>query len=195
MGLPRHAVGIGGRGALAPDPSGARGEPGLGRHRGLPDGGADLPRPMGRSVGATERRGRWMMDPSTQGHSPDATVLNGANGERQTVRIAAVGDLHHGTEGQGASRTLLNQLVREAESSADLLLLCGDLTSHGRPDEAKELVNALEGLSIPTLAVLGNHEFDAGGQVEVTRILTERGIRVLDGDAVEIGPIGVAGVK
>jgi Icc-related predicted phosphoesterase len=135
------------------------------------------------------------MDPSTQGHSPDATVLNGANGERQTVRIAAVGDLHHGTEGQGASRTLLNQLVREAESSADLLLLCGDLTSHGRPEEAKELVNALEGLSIPTLAVLGNHEFDAGGQVEVTRILTERGIRVLDGDAVEIGPIGVAGVK
>jgi Icc-related predicted phosphoesterase len=127
-------------------------------------------------------------------HSPDAPRLSGPN-DRAVFRIAAVGDLHLGTEGQGASRALLNRLVTEVEEQADLLLLCGDLTSHGRPEEAAELVKTLNGLTIPTLAVLGNHEFDAGAPAEVTRIFTEHGIRVLDGDAVEVGGVGVAGVK
>jgi Icc-related predicted phosphoesterase len=127
--------------------------------------------------------------------SPDAPKLSGAKGENGAFRIAAVGDLHHGTEGQGAGRALLRSLVTEVEAQADLLLLCGDLTSHGRPEEAIALVSALEGLTIPTLAVLGNHEFDAGAHGEVTRILGEHGIRVLDGDAVEIGGVGFAGVK
>jgi Icc-related predicted phosphoesterase len=106
-----------------------------------------------------------------------------------------VGDLHQGTEGQGIARGVLHQLVAEVQAHADLLLLCGDLTSHGRPEEAKELVTALDGLTVPTLAVLGNHEYESNAQNEVSRILSERGIRVLDGDAVEVGPVGVAGVK
>jgi Icc-related predicted phosphoesterase len=132
---------------------------------------------------------------TTGSGSPDAPRLNGVKGDHAVLRIAAVGDLHHGTEGQGAGRALINRLVTEAEAEADLLLLCGDLTSNGRPEEAAELVSALDGLTIPTLAVLGNHEYDAGAQGEVTRILGERGIRVLDGDAVEIGGVGIAGVK
>jgi Icc-related predicted phosphoesterase len=45
------------------------------------------------------------------------------------------------------------------------------------------------------LAVLGNHDYEAGKADEVANILRGVGVEVLDGEAVMIGDIGFAGVK
>ena len=108
------------------------------------------------------------------------------------VRIAALGDLHYGKNSQGSLQSLL-ALVSQA---ADILLLCGDLTDYGHPDEAQLLAKELNtGLKIPIVAVLGNHDYETGHEKEVTQILEAVGIKVLDGEACEVLGIGFAGVK
>src|SRR5262249_40973844 len=80
--------------------------------------------------------------------------------------------------------------------SADVLLLCGDLTDHGLPDEAAGLARLLTGtVRVPIVAVLGNHDYHAGKATEVARILTDAGVIVLDGEAAEVLGVGFAGVK
>jgi Icc-related predicted phosphoesterase len=108
-------------------------------------------------------------------------------------RLAAVGDLHVTRQAHGA----LQPLFAAAAERADILLLCGDLTDHGLPEEAAVLAAELSrtGKNMPTLAVLGNHDVDAGHQADVSRILSEAGVVVLDGDAHEVGEIGFVGVK
>jgi Icc-related predicted phosphoesterase len=78
---------------------------------------------------------------------------------------------------------------------ADVLLLGGDLTDYGLPEEAHVLARELTGLHIPLIAVLGNHDFETGRQSEVAAILSDAGVRMLDGDACEVHGIGFAGVK
>ncbi|HET8586650.1 MAG TPA: metallophosphoesterase, partial [Candidatus Limnocylindria bacterium] len=78
---------------------------------------------------------------------------------------------------------------------ADILLLAGDLTDFGLPEEARVLAGELAGASIPIVAVLGNHDFESGKQHEVAGILGRAGVKMLDGDAVEIKGIGFAGTK
>ncbi|MFC7517119.1 metallophosphoesterase [Herbaspirillum sp. GCM10030257] len=107
------------------------------------------------------------------------------------VRLAAVGDLHC-TETSGGQ---LRPLFAQANESADILLLCGDLTDYGTPAEAHVLAQELDVVRIPKIAVLGNHDFESGQQDDVKRILSEAGVRVLDGDACEIHGVGFAGVK
>ena len=136
-----------------------------------------------------------MSDPFSASRSPDTEHVEAHAADRTTLRIAAVGDLHCGREVHGANRQVLNQIARSAEESADVLLLCGDLTSHGRPDELHDLVDALGRLTIPVISVLGNHEYESGSPEPIVRFLTEQGIRVLDGDAVEVNGVGIAGVK
>jgi Icc-related predicted phosphoesterase len=114
-------------------------------------------------------------------------------GNKEFVRLAAVGDLHYGKASRGSLQTLFTALTR---LEADILLLCGDLTDYGLPDEAAELARELVGgVKIPIVGVLGNHDYEAGAVEDVTRILTEAGVRLLDGETVEIGGIGFAGVK
>ena len=109
------------------------------------------------------------------------------------VRLAAVGDLHYGKGSRGQLQPLFNAVTR---SDADVLLLLGDLTDYGLPDEAAELARELaSGIKIPIIAVLGNHDFEGGAVADVTRILTESGIKLLDGESVEVLGIGFAGVK
>jgi Icc-related predicted phosphoesterase len=111
---------------------------------------------------------------------------------QQAVRLAAVGDLHIKKTSQGQ----LAPLLAPINDQADVLLLCGDLTDYGLPEETQILVKELTAaVRIPMVAVLGNHDFESGQQVEVCRILTDAGVRVLDGEAVEIAGIGFAGVK
>ena len=108
------------------------------------------------------------------------------------VRIAALGDLHY-------TRSLevpVREVLAEADREADVLLLCGDLTDHGYVEEAQELAREIHAVvSIPVIAVLGNHDFESGRQEEVKRVLCDSGIRVLDGDATEVHGVGFAGVK
>ncbi len=109
----------------------------------------------------------------------------------ETIRFAAVGDLHCTKESSGT----LRKLFVEAAHAADALLLCGDLTDYGLPEEARVLADELSAARIPVIAVLGNHDFESGMQDEVRRILGEAGVRVLDGEACEIEGVGIAGVK
>jgi Icc-related predicted phosphoesterase len=107
------------------------------------------------------------------------------------VRVAAMGDLHCTTGSRGAFQGLLNQV----SATADLLLLAGDVTDTGLPDEARVLTGELSALHLPVIAVLGNHDFQSGRQDEVHRVLADGGVTVLDGGACEFHGIGVAGVK
>ena len=108
------------------------------------------------------------------------------------VRVAAVGDVHYGKGSQGA----LLQLFAEIGERADVLALCGDLTDHGLPEEARLLARDLtSAVRIPIVTILGNHDYESGHEVELTKVLTDAGITVLDGDAHEVHGIGFAGVK
>jgi Icc-related predicted phosphoesterase len=111
------------------------------------------------------------------------------------IRVAAVGDLHVGIDSAGRLAPRLAGLA----DHADLFLLAGDLTQRGRPEEAKVLAEELRGVGVPTVAVLGNHDYHSDGQDEVTEILERAGLRVLEGEAVvlEVGGrrVGIAGSK
>lgn len=109
----------------------------------------------------------------------------------EKMRIAAVGDLHYNKSSAGSLRTFFQQ----AADASDVLLLCGDLTDYGLPEEAHILAEDLSAARIPILAVLGNHDYETGHQEEVVRILSSAGVRVLDGEACEINGVGFAGIK
>jgi Icc-related predicted phosphoesterase len=108
-----------------------------------------------------------------------------------SVRIAAVGDLHCSRTSTGAFQALF---ARVAES-ADVLAMCGDLTDHGQAEEARVLAKELQALKIPKLAVLGNHDFESETAAEVVEILSASGVTILDGTALEILGVGIAGAK
>ncbi len=108
------------------------------------------------------------------------------------VRLAASADLHCTKASQGTLQPLFAEMTREA----DVLLLCGDLTDAGLPDEARVLTKELAAaVRIPVVAVLGNHDYDSGKQDEVQAILADAGAMVLRGDACEVCGIGFAGAK
>jgi Icc-related predicted phosphoesterase len=107
------------------------------------------------------------------------------------VRVAAVADIHCNRSSYDSIRPLFSRIAE----NADLLLMCGDLVDYGLPEEAIVLAKEITNLKIPSLAVLGNHEFESGKQDEVKKILSDAGTIVLDGDAREVLGIGFAGVK
>jgi Icc-related predicted phosphoesterase len=109
-----------------------------------------------------------------------------------TVRIGAIGDVHYTRTPDSSMRELLAGAGREC----DVLLLCGDLTDHGLVEEAQVLARDVHSsVNAPVIAVLGNHDFESGKQDEITRVLCDSGIRVLDGEATEVKGVGFAGVK
>jgi Icc-related predicted phosphoesterase len=107
------------------------------------------------------------------------------------VRVAALADLHCTRTSQGAFQPLFARV----SESADLLLIAGDLTDYGLPEEARVLAKEIATLRMPVAAVLGNHDLESGKADEVQTILTDAGVLILDGDARELLGIGVAGVK
>jgi Icc-related predicted phosphoesterase len=108
------------------------------------------------------------------------------------LTLAAVGDLHTTKASQGKLQPIFDALSGRAE----VLLLCGDLTDSGSPEEARILAGELtKAVNIPKLAVLGNHDYEADCAGEVRRILSDVGVTVFDGDAVVIGHVAFVGVK
>jgi Icc-related predicted phosphoesterase len=107
------------------------------------------------------------------------------------LRVAAIGDLHVGENHSHPYRDLFSRISQEA----DVLALCGDLTNFGKTVEAEILAEDLQACSIPIVGVLGNHDFECGQPQEVSRILHQAGMQVLDGEAYEIGGVGFAGCK
>lgn len=107
------------------------------------------------------------------------------------MRVAATADLHFTPQRYGALRDQLNRVRDEA----DVLVIAGDLTNFGQPDEMEPLLNALVRLRVPVIAVLGNHDYESDKQGELTRMMTAEGIKVLDGSAYERDGVGFAGTK
>ncbi|HEU0304219.1 MAG TPA: metallophosphoesterase [Gaiellaceae bacterium] len=112
------------------------------------------------------------------------------------IRIAAAGDIH----ASEAHRRRLTQAFASVAEHADLVLLAGDLTTFGLPEEASVLADACGAAApLPVFAVLGNHDHHAGRSAEVTAALEQGGVRVLDRsyEILEVGSVevGVAGTK
>jgi Icc-related predicted phosphoesterase len=112
------------------------------------------------------------------------------------IRIAAAGDIH----ASEASRERVERAFADVEDDADVILLAGDLTTTGEPDEAMVLADACRGLSIPVFAILGNHDHHARKTAEVSELLEEAGIRMLDDSCatceiagLELGVVGAKG--
>jgi Icc-related predicted phosphoesterase len=108
------------------------------------------------------------------------------------MKIATVGDLHCKKTARGAFEPLFAAMA----AAADVIVLCGDLTDYGTADEARVLAGELTpAKGVPIVAVLGNHDYESGEGERLKEIFSEAGVRLLDGDACEIGGIGFAGVK
>ena len=107
------------------------------------------------------------------------------------IKLAAMGDLHV-TE---ASEHRYRDLFAEISEVADVLVLCGDLTNFGKTREAEILAEDLRHCTIPSVGVLGNHDYECGQPDEVAKILHAAGLNVLNEQAVIIHDVGFAGVK
>jgi Icc-related predicted phosphoesterase len=112
------------------------------------------------------------------------------------VRVAAAGDLHC----RPAVRHEVAAAFSDIAERADIVILAGDLTSHGTPDEALVLADACRHVTVPIFAVLGNHDWHTGQEAEVSAVLSEAGIVVLEREhatcvagGVEIGVVGEKG--
>jgi Icc-related predicted phosphoesterase len=116
--------------------------------------------------------------------SPDAPAPG-------TIRLAALGDLHVGENARRPYRELFLRISQEA----DMLALCGDLTNFGKSVEAEILAEDLQACTIPVVGVLGNHDYECGQPHEVSRILHQAGLKLLEGEAYEIEGVGFAGCK
>lgn len=111
------------------------------------------------------------------------------------IRVAAVADLHFGTDSAGTLEPCLEELQQEA----DAFVIAGDLTRHGSADEAVVLAREIGPLSIPVVAVLGNHDYHRGEEKAITDVMAEAGVKVLEGEAAVLeldgGRLGIAGHK
>ncbi|MFJ8546152.1 metallophosphoesterase [Streptomyces sp. NPDC093586] len=111
------------------------------------------------------------------------------------IRVAAVGDIHMGLDSQG----LLRPAFETLPECADLLLLAGDLTRHGTPEEARVVAQEVRGLAVPVVAVLGNHDHHDEQPEKVTALLQDAGVTVLEGEAAVVEcagtRVGIAGTK
>ena len=107
------------------------------------------------------------------------------------LKVAALGDLHVKEDHSSPCR----ELFAEISKAADVLVLTGDLTDLGKPKEAQVLAEDLRACSVPVVAVLGNHDYECGCENEVSTILKTAGVRLLDGQAIDIDGVGFVGVK
>lgn len=111
------------------------------------------------------------------------------------VRVAAVSDLHF----HAGMRGMFAESWAGLGDKADFFVLCGDLTLKGAVSEARHLAAELANANVPIVAVLGNHDFDAGAELEIAGLLRQEGLVVLDGQAttfmVRNIEVGVAGTK
>ena len=97
--------------------------------------------------------------------------------EECRIRIAAAGDVHYGAAGD---RDRARASFAALAGRVDLVLLAGDLTTHGEPEQAAVLAEAASELDVPVIAVLGNHDWHSNRRDEVVAVLEEAGIVVLD---------------
>jgi uncharacterized protein len=112
------------------------------------------------------------------------------------IRLAAAGDIH-ATESR---RPQVEQTFGALDADVDLVLLAGDLTTYGEPEQAAVLADAVRGIDVPIVAVLGNHDWHSNRHEEITKVLTEAGVTVLDRSwtilsvrGIDVGVVGTKG--
>jgi Icc-related predicted phosphoesterase len=113
------------------------------------------------------------------------------------IRIAAAGDVHFG---RASDRERALAAFGALEGRVDVVLLAGDLTTHGEPEQAEILAEAAGRLDVPVLTVLGNHDWHSNRRDEVVAVLEESGIVLLDRShhvlelcGAEVGIVGCKG--
>src|SRR3954463_3396777 len=92
-----------------------------------------------------------------------------------SVRVAAAGDIHCGEVNREQVTTAFDAIAAEV----DLILLAGDLTTQGGPEQARILAEGVRGIATPVVAVLGNHDLHAGRRDELVPVIEEAGIVLL----------------
>jgi uncharacterized protein len=111
------------------------------------------------------------------------------------VRIAAAGDIHCSEE----ERSRLEKAFLDADRESDLILLAGDLTTYGEPEQAAVLADVTREIDTPIFAVLGNHDWHADRHEELVGALREGGIHLLEraAEVIEVNgvQVGIAGTK
>ena len=115
---------------------------------------------------------------------------------RRSVRIATAGDIHCGRQ---SACEHLREAVADVAGRVDLILLAGDLTTHGEPEQAEIVTDAFRDVGVPVLAVLGNHDWHVNRRDEFVAALEGGGIDVIDPGhrivEVEGVEVGIAGTK
>jgi Icc-related predicted phosphoesterase len=111
------------------------------------------------------------------------------------LRVAAAADLH----ASEASRERVERAFADLEGEADVVLLAGDLTTGGEPEQVEVIASACRGLDVPVFAVLGNHDHQAQRTDVLAEVLAGAGVRLLDRECasceVEELELGVVGTK
>ena len=107
------------------------------------------------------------------------------------MKIAAAADIH----ARVGDTDILRALAQSAARDADVLILGGDLTDLGRLEEAEVLLQVFDDCPIPVIATLGNHDYESGNAQELSRLLAESTIHLLDRSSVVIDEVGFSGVK
>jgi uncharacterized protein len=111
------------------------------------------------------------------------------------IRFAAAGDIH----ADDANRDDLARAFRDVDGSVDLVLLAGDLTTYGQPEQAALLAEICRPLEVPVFAVLGNHDWHCNQVPEIVALLSSAGVRVLDRswaiEEIDGASVGVVGLK
>jgi Icc-related predicted phosphoesterase len=111
------------------------------------------------------------------------------------VTIAAAGDVH----ASDATRERIEQSFAALDQRVDLVLLAGDLTTLGEPEQAQVLADACARVRVPVCAVLGNHDLHCGRGDEVAAVLRDAGVQMLDRSSTTFeldgGEVGIVGTK
>jgi Icc-related predicted phosphoesterase len=126
----------------------------------------------------------------------EANGQPGPPGGGASIKVAAAGDMHC----SDANREQTRVAFAEVDGTVDLILLAGDLTTHGEPEQAAVLAGACRDLETPVFTVLGNHDWHSDRRDELVAVLEDAGITVLDpGHAIcrpndiEVGIVGAKG--
>ena len=116
--------------------------------------------------------------------------------EGPCIRVAAAGDMHVDEHNLDAQK----RAFAELNGKADVVLIAGDLTTHGEPEQAERFVTARRETDVPVVAVLGNHDWHANRHDEIVPVLQAGGVEVLEGaswscelDGVSLGVAGTKG--
>lgn len=107
------------------------------------------------------------------------------------MRLAAVADIHLKAEEHDRNVRRFSPV----NDLADALVIAGDFTNHGTPEEMRAVLVVLETVRVPIIAVLGNHDHESGHQDELAGMLRLAGIHLLDGQCHEVDGVGFAGTK